>query len=243
MRIALGIEYNGANYHGWQIQNNLSTVQLQIENALSKIADTQVKVICAGRTDVGVHALEQVVHFDTDAIRPMYAWLLGVNSHLPPDIRVHWVKEVDENFHARYSAKSRQYRYLIYNNKTNSANLFQKVTWIRQPLDAKLMHEAGQYLIGEHDFSSFRAAECQSRSANRNITLLKVSRQNKLIIIDIAANAFLQHMVRNIAGVLIAIGVGKKPSIWAKEVLAAKDRKIGDVTAPAEGLYLMKILY
>lgn len=243
MRIALGIEYNGANYHGWQRQQNLSTIQLHLENAISKVANHEIKVICAGRTDVGVHAFLQVVHFDTDSVRSNYAWLMGINTYLPPDIRVQWVKFVTEEFHARFSALSRHYRYFIYNNQTNSAHYYRKATWYPRKLNADLMHEAAQFLVGEHDFSSFRGIDCQSKSTKRNLTLLTVERKDKLIIIDIKANAFLMHMVRNIVGVLVEIGLSHRPPIWAKEVLLCCDRKAAAVTAPADGLYFVKAEY
>lgn len=243
MRIALGIEYNGTNYHGWQIQPNLSTVQLQVESALSKIANHSVNITCAGRTDVGVHAFEQVVHFDSDAIRQTHSWFIGANNYLPPDIRVQWAKVVTNDFHARFSALSRSYRYFIYNKPINSAHYYRKATWYPRKLNVELMHEAGQFLLGEHDFSSFRGTDCQSKSTKRCVTLLSVKRNNSMIVIDIKANAFLMHMVRNIVGVLIAIGIGKKPPIWAKEVLLACDRKVAAVTASAEGLYFMHVEY
>lgn len=243
MRIALGIEYNGANYHGWQIQQNLATIQLLLENAVSKVANHQVQVVCAGRTDVGVHAFEQIVHFDTDAKRTDYAWLMGINTYLPPDIRVQWIKLMPEDFHARFSATSRLYRYYIYNNRINSAHYYKKATWYPIELNAELMQEAAQFLIGEHDFSAFRGIDCQSKSTKRNVILLTVERKDRMIIIDIKANAFLMHMVRNIVGVLLEIGLGKKPPIWAKEVLLSCDRKAAAVTAPAAGLYFVKAEY
>lgn len=244
MRLALCVSYNGFNYYGWQRQpDELPCIQQILEKAISKVADHLVEVICAGRTDKGVHALGQVVHFDTHAERNQRGWLLGINTHLPHDVRVQWVQPVIEDFHARFSAVSRRYRYVIYNNFVPSALFHQQTTWYLQPLDEKKMAEAGQYLIGEHDFSSYRAVECQARSPVRTVHDLTITRQNKFIFMDIQANAFLHHMVRNIAGVLMSIGSGHHPPIWAQEVLAAKDRRVGDITAPANGLYFMEVSY
>lgn len=243
MRIALGLEYNGTNYHGWQQQNDLVTIQSCVETAVSKVADHPIKIVCAGRTDVGVHAKGQVVHFDTEANRKIDSWLFGINHYLPDDIVVKWVKPIDETFHARHSALARHYKYIIYNHKVRPAILLNQVAWHFIPLNEKLMHTAGQYLLGELDFSSFRSAFCQSTTPMRNVHHLKVTRRNDLIIIDIKANAFLQHMVRNISGLLIAIGEGKHPPEWAKEVLAKRDRRVSAPAAPASGLYLTKIYY
>jgi tRNA pseudouridine38-40 synthase len=243
MRISLGIEYRGTNYHGWQRQDGLITVQAEVEKALSSIADQPIKVICAGRTDVGVHAKEQVIHFDTDADRKLDAYVLGTNSLLPNDIKIKWSKSVPENFHARFSAIARRYQYLIYMGKVRPAILDGLVTFHHNKLNPKLMHEAGQYLLGEQDFSSFRGAGCQSKTAMRNVHHLKVTQQANIIIIDIKANAFLLHMVRNIVGLLIAIGEEKFSPIYAQEILHKCDRKIGEVTAPSAGLYLSKVYY
>lgn len=246
MRICLTIEYNGSNYHGWQKQANrpdLITVQGCVEEALSKVAASEIKVVCAGRTDVGVHAQNQVVHFDTEIERPLDAWLLGGNSNLPKDISIKTVKEVDDTFHARFSATARRYRYIIYNHKTRPAILNKLATWHRKPLDIKKMHKASQHLLGEHDFSSFRGCDCQSKTPMRNVHSLKVSARGKLVIIDIKANAFLLHMVRNIVGVLMDIGEGKKSPDWTKEVLQACDRRVASVTAPSDGLYLTQVYY
>jgi tRNA pseudouridine38-40 synthase len=243
MRIALGIEYNGVNYHGWQCQDGLSTVQAEVERTLSAIADQPIKIICAGRTDVGVHAKEQVVHFDTNVERKIEAWVFGANSMLPKDICVKWAKPVTESFHARFSAHARRYQYLIYTGPVRPAILHGLVTFHRNQLDAELMHEAGQFLLGEQDFSSFRGAGCQSKTAMRNVQHLKVSKRGSIIVIDIKANAFLLHMVRNIVGLLIAIGEKKFPASYAAEVLAKCDRKAAEITAPASGLYLVKVYY
>lgn len=243
MRIALGVEYDGTNYHGWQRQNNVCAVQEKIECALSQVAAQPVDVICAGRTDAGVHALGQVVHFDTEVVRSDRAWILGTNGNLPTDIRILWARRVTEDFHARYSAMARQYRYVIYNNTVASAILRYRTMWVPATLNEKLIHEAGQYLIGKHDFSSFRASGCQAKSADRNVMLLEATRSGSIINIDIKANAFLLHMVRCIVGMLIKIGKGEKPVSWANQVLLARDRKVSAATALAHGLYLVKVEY
>jgi len=243
MRIALGIEYDGTDYHGWQCQIGLSTIQEKVEAALSKIATHPIKIVCAGRTDAGVHALEQVVHFDTDVIRSDIAWVFGANSNLPGDIRVIWARKVHEDFHARFSAVSRQYNYKIYNNQIASALMRNRTVRVKPSLDANLMHEAGQYLVGRHDFSSFRGSGCQANHPVRTIIFLDVARDGNIINIDIKANAFLLHMVRCIVGMLIKVGMGEKPPIWAKEVLEARDRKVCPATALPQGLYFVKADY
>ncbi len=243
MRIALGVEYDGSQYHGWQAQTGLHTIQQRIETALSKVADTDITVVCAGRTDTGVHATNQIIHFESTIERPMRSWIHGVNSFLPKDICVKWGKEMPENFHARYSAIFRRYHYVIYNSPIRPALLRSNVTWQYRQLDHRVMHASAQHLIGEHDFTSFRSVECQSNTPMRNISKLQVERSNDFIIIDITANAFLHHMVRNIAGVLISIGSGKKQANWVKEVLLAKDRRLGAETAPPYGLYLVGVGY
>jgi tRNA pseudouridine38-40 synthase len=243
MRMALVLEYDGSRYHGWQAQTGLHTVQQAVENALSKVADSPISVICAGRTDTGVHATNQVIHFDTDKERSIRAWIHGANSFLPKDICVKWGKELPETFHARYSATARRYRYVIYNGAIRPALLRSNITWQYRQLDHRLMHEGAQILLGENDFTSFRSVECQSKTPMRNIHKLQVTRTNDLLVIDITANAFLHHMVRNIAGVLIAVGSGKHPVSWVEEVLKAKDRRLGAETAPSYGLYLVEVTY
>lgn len=243
MRIALGVEYDGQSYAGWQWQNGSRTVQAAVESALSRVANRDIRVVCAGRTDAGVHAIEQVVHFDTEAERSDYSWLMGVNSNLPDDVRVLWVKPVPETFHARYSAIARSYRYIILNRPMKSALMRQQVTWCRYPLEVSSMQKAASCLIGDHDFSSFRAKECQSKSPRRFLHLIRIERQGEQVIVDIAANAFLHHMVRNIVGLLMDIGAGKHPPEWAEQVLGARDRRQGGVTAPADGLYLSGVCY
>lgn len=243
MRIALGIAYQGSAYHGWQSQMGLSCIQTHLELAISHVADHPIVLSCAGRTDKGVHALGQVVHFDTTSQRSQQAWLLGCNSHLPADIRVNWVQAVDSRFHARFSAIARRYQYIIYNNRLKSALWNQYTSHCYYPLNEKQMQSAAQFLVGEHDFSSFRAASCQAKSARRAVQHIKVNRQGCYITIDIQANAFLHHMVRNISAVLMSIGAGKKPITWAQEVLLAHDRKAADVTASPNGLYLHQVVY
>lgn len=243
MRIALGLEYNGSNYYGWQSQEGLSTVQKSVEKALSVVADHPINIICAGRTDAGVHAQNQVVHFDTNATRTIGNWILGGNSNLPKDISIKWAREVASDFHARFSAVARRYRYLIYNSNTRPAIFYHQVTWHVPHLDEAIMQKASQYLIGEHDFSSLRGSGCQAKSAVRTIYHIQIKRVNKLIIMDIKANAFLLHMVRNIAGILMKIGEGERDAAWVREVLDARDRRRGGVTASAKGLYLQRIYY
>jgi tRNA pseudouridine38-40 synthase len=242
-RFVLGIEYDGSAYCGWQWQPNRRSIQNELEKALSKVADHPVSVICAGRTDAGVHALEQIVHFDTSATRSFDAWLLGGNSHLPNDIRILWVKPIPDDFHARYSALARLYRYVIHNRSVKSALQYNQATWSYRPLDAELMNSAAQCLVGNHDFSSFRAKGCQSLSPFRHMYFVDVSREKDKVNISICANAFLHHMVRNIAGVLMDIGAGKQSAEWTLELLAVKKREIAGVTAPPFGLYLESVYY
>lgn len=243
MKIALGIEYDGSRYFGWQRQESVESVQQKLEQALSVVANSAVEVFCAGRTDAGVHGTGQVVHFETAVNRPLQSWCFGTNAHLPDDIAVKWAVEVSDDFHARFSATARRYRYIIFNHKLRSAILPKGVTHYHFPLDETRMHEAGQYLLGENDFSSFRAAKCQSKTPWRNIHHLKVFRQGNYVIVDIQANAFVHHMVRNIVGTLLEIGQGKQPVEWAKWVLMQRDREKAAPTAKAEGLYLVEVHY
>lgn len=242
-RIVLGIEYDGSRFFGWQWQVEQRNIQHELQQALSKIAQHPITVQCAGRTDTGVHATEQVVHFDTSAIRTLEAWHRGTNTHLPPDVRVIWAQEAIGDFHARYSAIARFYRYIILNRATPSALLHGQTTWCPNPLDEEKMHQAAQCLIGQHDFSSFRAQGCQSKSPFRKMYFIDVHREDEKVIIELSANAFLHHMVRNIAGVLIAIGAGKQPVEWTRELLDVKCRKLGGVTAPPDGLHLAGVYY
>lgn len=243
MKIALGIEYDGSHYFGWQRQDEVASVQQKLEEALSVVANEPIEVFCAGRTDAGVHATGQVVHFETCANRPLQAWCFGVNANLPDDIAVKWAVEVAEDFHARFSATARRYRYIIFNNKLRSAILPKGVSHYHVDLDEQKMHQAGQFLLGENDFSAFRAAKCQSHSPWRNVHHLNLSRQGKYIIVDIQANAFVHHMVRNIVGSLIEVGQGKQPVEWIKWLLEQKDRTLAAPTAKAEGLYLVDVHY
>jgi tRNA pseudouridine38-40 synthase len=242
-RIVLGVEYDGSAYAGWQWQDGKATVQGQLEKALSKIANQPITVLCAGRTDAGVHALEQVVHFDCQVERDMHAWLMGGNSQLPDDIRITWAQPTQGDFHARYSAIARAYRYVILNRPMKSALLRTQATWCYQSLDEQSMHQAAQALLGEHDFSSFRAQSCQSVSPNRLMHFIDVYRDEQRVIIDLCANAFLHHMVRNIAGVLMEIGMGRRSRAWTSELLAIKDRSQAAVTAPPHGLHLAAVYY
>jgi len=243
MRIALGIEYAGNDFFGWQIQPHARSVQGCVEAALSKIANHPVTVVCAGRTDTGVHAYGQVIHADVAVQRTLRSWRLGTNSILPDDVSVLWVQEVDNNFHARFSAQARHYRYVILNRPTRPALLAKRVTWEHNSLEVERMQVAANYLLGTYDFSSYRAYACQAKNPVRTISRLAISRIGERVIIDISANAFLHHMVRNIAGVLMTIGCGKKSPEWARTVLEARDRKVGGITAPATGLYFCGVDY
>ena len=242
-RIVLGIEYDGSLFSGWQYQNAQRTVQGELEKGLSNVANQEIKVHCAGRTDSGVHALEQVVHFDTDVNRSLDSWVMGGNANLSDDVRIIWAKLAVDDFHARFSAIARFYRYIILNRKIKSALLRSQVTWCYNPLDEKKMHSAAQSLIGEHDFSSFRAQGCQSNSPNRLMHFITVTRKDDRVIIELSANAFLHHMVRNIVGVLMEIGMAKQSVNWIDELLELKDRSQGAITAPAYGLYLGGVYY
>lgn len=243
MRWAIGIEYDGAAFSGWQSQAHAVGVQSVVEAALSAVADEPIAVQCAGRTDAGVHAVGQVAHFDTSRIRSARAWTLGANSHLPPGVALRWALEVPASFHARFSAEARRYAYVILNRPIRAGLWRDRVAWEFRPLDVSRMQDAARALLGEHDFSSFRAAGCQARHPVRTVHSLQVARQGELVRIDIEANAFLQHMVRNIAGVLLEIGVGDREPAWAAEVLAARDRRCGGITAPAGGLYFLAARY
>ena len=243
-RVALAVEYLGSHYHGFQTQpSGVATVQQHLERALTAIANEPVTLVCAGRTDAGVHATGQIIHFDTLADRPEKAWVKGTRAHLPADIGIRWARTVTPEFHARFSAHSRTYRYLISDRASYSALTHQHITWSRKPLDVEAMHEAGQSLVGEHDFTSYRASQCQARSPVRTIEYLHLARRGELIVLEVKANAFLHHMVRNIVGVLMAIGAGEMPVGGAAEILAAKNRSVGGVTARPFGLYLVNVEY
>lgn len=244
-RVALALSYDGSAFKGWQSQRKpqLDTVQETLEKALSQIANAAVKVQCAGRTDAGVHASHQLVHFDSPSDRDEKAWVSGSNTLLPRSIAVQWARPVDQEFNARFSATARRYRYIILNTPARSALINSGVTWYSRPLNTEDMHRAAQALLGELDFTSYRAVACQSSTPMRNLHFVEVSRRGDLVIIDIQANAFLLHMVRNITGVLLEIGAGLKPVDWAEEVLLAKDRTVAAATAPPFGLYLVDVLY
>lgn len=243
-RIALGIEYDGSAFHGWQTQQpGVRSIQQTLEQALSRVADHEVRLQGAGRTDTGVHAAGQVAHFDTQARRELRSWLLGSNVNLPPEVNLTWVREVSPDFHARFSAIGRRYRYVIANRPMRSALMSRRVTWVPQPLDEVRMVRAARHLLGTHDFSAYRAVACQAKSPVRELRECSIRRQGELIILDLSANAFLQHMVRNIAGVLIAIGKGEQAEDWTLDVLHSRDRTRGGVTAPAQGLYLLQVDY
>ncbi len=243
MRIAIGIEYDGTAYNGWQRQKSGKGIQEEFERAIGVVADESVEVVCAGRTDTGVHATGQVGHFDTDVERSKRGWLLGANSNLPDDVCVRWVKPVADDFHARFSATSRSYRYVILNRLVRSALHRHRAWWVHQPLDADAMHEAAQALLGEHDFSAFRAAGCQASRPIRDLTSISVTRDGDRIYVDVSANAFLMHMVRNITGTLVAIGMGDEPVSYAESILESRDRRQGGVAAPPHGLTLVRVVY
>ncbi len=243
-RIALGIEYNGSQFCGYQMQSKgTRTVQEELEKALSKVADEPIRLTCAGRTDTGVHATGQVVHFDTAVQRELKAWVLGGNTNLPRDISIHWVREVSDKFNARFSAVSRSYRYLLYNRKVRSAIFQHNVAWLFERLDERVMHQAAQHLLGKHDFSAFRASHCQAKHAVREMQSISVKRVADYVILDIKANAFLHHMVRNIMGSLVVIGRGKQEAKWMLELLQGQDRKRAGMTASSAGLYLVNVEY
>lgn len=244
-RIAIGVEYNGAAFHGWQRQTKppVATIQMALEEALSTVADQAITLICAGRTDAGVHATGQVAHFEVSNPRELKAWTMGVNSLLPAAIRVVWAKEVDAEFHARFSAQARRYQYWIHNSAVRPGIFSGLMTHYSQPLDEVLMDRAAQSLVGEQDFTAFRAVACESKTPMRNVHAVSVKRFGERICIEIEANAFLLHMVRNITGTLMAVGVGKQPVTWVESLLAAKDRSMAAATAKPDGLYLVAVTY
>ncbi len=244
MKIALGIEYDGSHFSGWQMQpHGIRTVQGELEKALSIIANEKIQVVCAGRTDTGVHATGQVVHFETQSIRSEKAWVQGVNAHLPDDVSSLWSCEVNEDFSARFTATARQYRYIIFNRRARPAILSKKATWRYDSINVDAMHKAAQALIGEQDFSSFRSSSCQAKHARRNVHYVNVHRSRDFIYIDIKANAFLHHMVRNIVGSLLEVGMGEKSPEWIADLLVLQDRTKAGITAPADGLYMVKVTY
>lgn len=244
-RIACRVEYDGSGYYGWQSQPHphANTVQDALESGLAAVACEPVRVHCAGRTDSGVHGFGQIIHFDAPVQRSSKSWVLGTNANLPEDVRLHWALPVAAEFHARFSALSRRYRYLIANTPVRPALMGGQLTWERRPLDHRLMHVEAQSLLGEQDFSAFRAAACQSSTPMRNVQAVSVSRRGNLVVVDIRANAFLHHMVRNIVGSLVAIGAGRAAPGWLPLLLAGRDRTQAADTAPAAGLYLVEVQY
>lgn len=243
MRLALGLEYDGSRFCGWQTQPQRCSVQDALERSLSEIAGETIATICAGRTDAGVHALGQVVHFDTSAGRPVSAWVRGTNALLPAAVAVTWAHPVSAEFHARYSAHARRYRYVLLNRAVRPAAVYGRAGWFHLPLDVERMQAAAQFLLGEHDFSAFRAAECQARTPVRTLARLDVSRSGSYVVFDLQANAFLHHMARNIVGSLVYVGKGKHPPEWIGELLAGRDRARAAPTIEAAGLYLSGVEY
>lgn len=243
MKIALILEYSGERYHGWQSQPTHISVQSKLEAALSKIACHKIGVVAAGRTDAGVHALFQVIHFETCTWRPMSAWVRGVNALLPDDIAVLWASEISEDFHARYCALERRYLYCLLNHPVRPGVYQRKVGWFHKPVELEKMQQAADMLMGEHDFSAFRTAECQAKNPVRNLTMLEIAQHGDLFIFEFRANGFLHHMVRNIVGSLIYIGQGKYPPIWAQRLLQSRDRTLAAPTFSPYGLYLAGIMY
>ncbi|NOZ10302.1 MAG: tRNA pseudouridine(38-40) synthase TruA [Gammaproteobacteria bacterium] len=243
MKFAAGVEYDGSHFCGWQSQIGVRTVQDCVERALSEVADQAIRVVTAGRTDTGVHACAQVIHFVSDLDRGEFGWRRGVTSNLPDDVAFLWVQPVVDDFHARFCATERRYRYIILNRPTRPTYLSRRVTWEYRPLDEGRMQEAARCLLGTHDFSAYRAKGCQAKSPVRELRRLEVRRRGDLLCIEVDANAFLQHMVRNIAGVLMTIGAGEREPVWADEILQTRQRQLGGVTAPPDGLYLMSVVY
>ncbi|MGC1954161.1 MAG: tRNA pseudouridine(38-40) synthase TruA [Gammaproteobacteria bacterium] len=243
MRIALRLEYDGRNFAGWERQIEARTVQAELEQALSQVAAHGIRTTCAGRTDAGVHAHGQVVHFDSTSVRTVRSWIFGANSNLPRDVSVTWAGPVERTFHARFSARSRHYQYIILNRFVRSALLRGRVTWECRRLEESVMQAAAGYLLGEHDFSAYRSLACQAKNPVRTIYRLDVRRYGEVVLIDVVANGFLHHMVRNIAGVLMAVGMGKHEPRWAYEVMASRDRTRGGITAPPDGLCLLGVDY
>jgi tRNA pseudouridine38-40 synthase len=243
MRVVLGLEYDGSRFCGWQTQPEGCAIQDHLERALAAIAGHKIATVCAGRTDAGVHAMEQVVHFDTAAQRPQMAWVRGVNALLPHSIAVTWARPVGEDFHARYGARSRSYRYVLLNHAVRPAADWGRAGWYHGGLDVGRMNAAAQMLVGEHDFSAFRSSECQARSPVRTIHHIDVRRTADFVFFDLRANAFLHHMVRNIVGSLIHVGSGRQAPGWMRDVLAARDRARAAPTFGAAGLYLVQVEY
>lgn len=238
-RWAVCVAYDGTAFSGWQRQPQVASVQAEVEAALGAVAGHVVEVACAGRTDAGVHALGQVVSFDSPAPRSPRAWVLGGNTHLAPSVSLAWAQAVPEHFHARFSARARRYRYVIWNDEARCALATPRAAWIPWRLDARVMHQAAQTLLGEQDFSAFRAAQCQSRTPMRCVFDIRVWRHGSFVVTDICANAFLYHMVRNIVGSLIEVGQGRRPVAWIAELMRGRDRRLAAATAPAGGLVFL----
>ena len=243
MKVAVCIEYDGSKFCGWQIQHGQPSVQSVVEAALSEIADHRVRVHCAGRTDTGVHACGQVVHFETHSQRPEKSWVFGANSKLPEGVALLWARQVDDAFHARFSAITRRYRYVLLNRRVPPAYLAKRVSWVPRPLNIKRMQSACEMLVGTHDFSAFRSARCRNKVPVKTVTRLELNRCDDWIWLDIEASGFLHHMVRNIIGVLLPIGCEDQPVDWAEQVLDSRDRTLGGMTAPADGLYFVSATY
>lgn len=243
MRIALGLEYDGSGFCGWQSQAGGGSVQDALEAAIAAIADAPTRTVCAGRTDAGVHALAQVVHFDTEAVRPDTAWVRGVNAHLPASVAVRWAQPVPAAFHARFSARGRRYRYVMLNRAERPGLMARRVGWFHRPLDVNLMREAADLLLGEHDFSAFRSVECQARSPVKTLRRADIARHGDLLVFDFEASAYLHHMVRNLVGTLVYVGKGAHPPAWAGELLAGRDRSRAAPTFEACGLYFAGVDY
>lgn len=243
MRIAAGVEYDGSGFHGWQMQRDAASVQESVQRALSRVADHPVTVSCAGRTDTGVHSVGQVIHFDSIAPRSMRAWVMGGNVNLPPTVSLLWAKPVGDDFHARFSARARHYRYVILNRPSRPALGHAQLTWECRPLDLEWMKAGAAHLLGEHDFNAYRALGCQAKSPVRTLYRLDLERRGDTITLDLSANGFLHHMVRNIAGVLMQVGRGERSPDWVKEVLEGRDRTRGGVTAHPNGLCFVGVDY
>lgn len=243
MRFSLGLEYHGGGYCGWQTQPNGCGIQDVVHKALSYVAEHSVEVVSAGRTDTGVHALEQVIHFDTRAQRPLTAWVRGTNANLPNDVAVLWAHPVSNEFHARYSARSRRYRYVLLNRPQRAAAAHGRVGWFHQPLDVEVMNDVAQVLMGRHDFSAFRSSECQAKTPVKTISEFRVYRCEDFVIFELSADGFLHHMVRNLVGSLVYVGSGRCPQAWLRELLHSKDRRLAAPTFAPDGLYLTAIGY
>ncbi|EPC03635.1 hypothetical protein L861_19055 [Litchfieldella anticariensis FP35 = DSM 16096] len=242
-RLAFGVEYDGSAYCGWQRLKHAPSVQAEVERALGKVAGESVRVHCSGRTDTGVHATRQVAHFDAPVGRSQKAWVFGANANLPRDIALRWVVPVADDFHARFMAVARRYRYVILNQSSRPVLERANATWCRDPLDVPAMHRAAQVLVGEHDFSSFRAAGCQSKTAQRHLHFIEVHRHGPLVVIDVQANAFLHHMIRNIVGALVDVGRGEQGEDYVAHLLEVKDRTLASATAPGCGLHFVDSIY